>query len=391
MTASTRVKLRKPLERAVAHGHPWLYADALDRSGGPAGTVLTLLDRKGKFLARGLAEEGAIGMRVFTTRDEPVDAALIAERIEQALKLRERVIPPDTDAYRLVHGEGDQLPGVVCDRYGAFAVVRFDGAGILAWRDAVLEALRPRLDALGVENLLVRSGRGEQKRVETVWGRDPYGPLEVRERGMTLLVDLRRGQKTGMFVDHRESRFEVRRLAAGLRVLNLYAYTGGFSISAGLGGATEVTTVDVAAGAIELAQRGWEANGLDPSLHHAEVADVREFLDGARSESKRWPFIIADPPSFAPNRASKANALKAYRALHRGVLDVLDSHGLYLAASCSSHVDREAFDATLRDAAHSARRGLQVLGRWGAGPDHPVPLGFPEGDYLTVTLVRVLD
>jgi 23S rRNA (cytosine1962-C5)-methyltransferase len=389
--AGNRVKLVKALERTIAHGHPWVYRDALDRFTAAPGTVLTLFDRRGRFLARGLAEAGPIGLRVLTTRDEPVDVALLERRVEQAIELRGRVIPAQTDAYRLLHGEGDRLPGMVCDRYGAFAVLRFDGQAIGAWREQIFEVLRPRLEKLGVENLLVRSGRGESKHLELAWGSEPEAPLEVSERGMALLADLMRGQKTGLFLDHRESRFRVRELAAGQSVLNLYAYTGGFSIAAGLGGARSVCTVDVAAPAIELAERGWEANGLDPSVHEAVATDVRSFLSDAAEGGRRWSLIVADPPSFAPKAAVRAKALKAYRALHQSALGVLDSKGLYLAASCSSHVDREAFETTLREAAHATRRPLQVLGRWGAGPDHPVLLGFPEGDYLTVTLVRSLD
>jgi 23S rRNA (cytosine1962-C5)-methyltransferase len=301
------------------------------------------------------------------------------------------VIGADTEAYRLVHGEGDGMPGLVVDRYGAWAVMRLDGRAIESWRDRILGVARPRLAALGVENLLSRRGRGEAKRVEAVWGRAPEGLVTVREHGMALPVDLVRGQKTGLFLDHRDSRRRVRELAAGQSVLNLYAYTGGFSIAAGLGGARSVTTVDVAPGAIELAREGWAANGLDPGSHEACAVDARSFLERAAAEGRRWTSIVADPPSFAPNEASRPKALRAYKAMHRGVLEVLSPGGLYLAASCSSHVDREAFETTLREAAHGVRRPLQILGRWGAGADHPVRMGFPEGDYLTVTLARAID
>jgi 23S rRNA (cytosine1962-C5)-methyltransferase len=386
-----RVKLVRPVERTIAHGHPWVYRDALERHRAAPGRVLTLLDRRGRFLARGLAETGPIGLRVLTLRDEPVDADLIVGRLRSAAALRARTLPAQTDAYRLVHGEGDRLPGLVCDRYAEFAVVRFDGDAMPAWRAPLLEALGGPLRALGVENLLIRHGRGESKRLELVHGREPYASLEVRERGMRMLADLRTGQKTGLFLDHRDSRLRVRELAAHQHVLNLYGYTGGFSIAAGLGGASEVTTVDVAGGAIELAERGWSANGLDVGRHRAHAVDARDFLDRAAKDGRRWSLVVADPPSFAPNEASRTKALRAYRALHAGVLAVLEPAGLYLAASCSSHVDRASFEATLREAAHAARRPLQILGRWGAGPDHPVLPGFPEGDYLKVTLLRAPD
>jgi 23S rRNA (cytosine1962-C5)-methyltransferase len=172
-----------------------------------------------------------------------------------------------------------------------------------------------------------------------------------------------------------------------MRVLNLYGYTGGFSIAAGLGGARRVDTVDTAEGALAFARRGWMLNDLPPT-HETFAEDVPRFLERARAEKRTWDFIVADPPSFAPNKDSKSAALKSYRALHRSCLRLLAEGGYYLAASCSSHVDRDAFEQTLRDAAEKAGVVLQVLGRWGAAPDHPRLLAFPEGDYLKVILCR---
>lgn len=380
------LRLRRPLERIVAHGHPWIYRDALEPFEAAAGSVVTVQDRRGRFLARGLAEAGPIGVRVFTLRDEPVDAALFERRVGEALELRDRIAPPETDALRLLHGEGDRLPGVVCDRYGRVAVLRFDGEAAAVWQAELGEGLRAALAGRGVDTLLLRSGRGAGKRVETLWGAPPPMPMEVREHGMILLADLMRGQKTGLFLDHRESRRSVRGLAHGLRVLNLFGYTGGFSIAAGLGGALEVVTVDSAAPALGLATEGWRRNRLEPGAHRAEAADVEAYL--AAAEAGRFDLVVADPPSYAPNEESVSRALKAYRRLHEGVLGLIAPGGWYLAASCSSHVDRAAFEETLREAAHARRRPLQIAGRWGAGADHPVPLGFPEGEYLKVVLAR---
>jgi 23S rRNA (cytosine1962-C5)-methyltransferase len=377
------VRLKKPLGRVVALGHPWIYRDALERLDAAPGAVVTVRDPERRFVGRGIAERGAIGVRIWTTRDEPIDEAFVRGRIESAIDLRERIAPPDTDALRLIHGEGDRLGGVVCDRYGRHAVLAFDGEGALAWREPILSALVARADLSG---LLLRTGRRNEKQIELAHGEVPEGAIPVREHGMTLLVDLRRGQKTGLFLDHRESRRTVRAIARGLRVLNLYGYTGGFSIAAGLGGASSVDTVDLAAPALELAKASWEANALPPT-HATFAEDVPAFLE--RSRSKRWDLIVADPPSFAPNRDSRAAALKSYRALHRACLRLLSPGGFYLAASCSSHVDRDAFEETIRDGAEKAGAVLQVLGRWGAAPDHPRLLAFHEGDYLKVVLCRV--
>ncbi len=390
------VQLIRPLERAIGHGHPWIYRDALTGRLPEPGSVVTVLDRQGRFLARGLAESGPIGVRVFTTRDRPLDRSLLAERIIEALELRRRLAPPDTDALRLLHGEGDRLPGVVCDRYVDAAVLRYDGEAILAWAPMIEALLGEQLRALGVRTLLRRSGRGASKRVETVWGELADPVKTIREHGMRLIVDLEQGQKTGMFLDLRAARRRVRSLVEGLRaagersirVANLFGYTGGFSIAAGLGGASEVTTVDVAAPALELAERAWLANELPPERHTIAPVEVEVWL--AQQRGAGFDLLIADPPSFAPNEATRERGLAAYKALHAAALPAIAAGGLYLAASCSSHVDRAAFEETLRKAARGVRVELQVLERGGADFDHPVPLGFPEGEYLVWTLARVL-
>lgn len=385
------LRLTKPLERAIGQGHPWIYRDALSGTPAEPGSVVTVLDRQGRFLARGLAEAGPIGVRVFTTRDEAIDDALLASRITDALALRSALAPPETDGLRLLHGEGDRLPGVVCDRYGALAVVRYDGSAAPTIAGRIERELSPRLRELGVRTLLRRSGRGETKQVELLWGELPEGPVEIREQGMRMLVDVLRGQKTGMFLDLRAARRRVRSLVASAkleRVANLFAYTGGFSLAAGLGGAREVTSVDVAEPAIVLAERAWQLNGLAAQAHVGAAIEVEEWLGSIGRRS--FDLIIADPPSFAPNADSRERGLAAYRALHASALPALRRGGYYLAASCSSHVDRASFEETLRKAARALRVELQVLERGSADFDHPIPLGFPEGEYLVWTLSRVL-
>jgi 23S rRNA (cytosine1962-C5)-methyltransferase len=390
-------QLRKPLDRVIRDGHPWVYRDAVTGSAAP-GAVVRLVDARGAFVARGIADAGPIAMRVFTTRDEALSPSLLAARVARAAELRVRLVPPDTTAYRLLHGEGDRLPGLVCDVYGSFATLKTDGAGAAAWRDAAADALRPVLDARGVHTLLARAGgragpepvlREGSAKATVLYGPPPPARLEVREHGTTLLVDLLHGQKTGLFLDQRESRAYVRRIARGQRVLNLYAYTGGFSVAAGLGGAASVETVDVAPGAIALAEATWAANGLDATRHRTRAADVPAHLAELARARARFDLVIADPPSFAPSEESLQGALRSYRALHAASLALLAPGGYYLAGSCSSHVDRSAFAATVLEAARRAKRSLQLLDAWGAPPDHPRLAAFPEGDYLKNLLFRV--
>ena len=388
--AHARTRLRKPLERSVRSGHPWLYRDALEPFEAAPGSVVTVLDKQDRVLCRGLADAGVIAVRVFTTRDEPVDDTLIARRIERALALRERVVPAATNAYRLLHGEGDQLPGMVCDRYGEHAVLKLDGDAAEAWQARFVAALRTPLAALGITSLLLRTGKKHEQATELAYGAAPAEVVVIEEHGMRLCANLLRGQKTGLFLDHRESRHRVRTLARGARVLNLYGYTGGFSIAAGLGGAAHVTTVDSAAPALALAEQSWLANALPQDRHTTRAADVPELLAELHTARARFDLIIADPPSFAPNAKSKPAALASYEKLHASCLGLLDPGGYYLAASCSSHITAADFDDTLREGARVARKVLQILERTGAPADHPRLLAFPEGDYLKVVVGRVV-
>lgn len=383
------MRLRKPLERSIRAGHPWIYRDALEPFEAPPGTVVRVIGKAGGLLGRGLAEAGPIAVRMFTTADERLDAALLSRRIGTAFALRARCLPERTDAYRLLHGEGDRIPGVVCDRYGTIAVLKLDGEAALAWQARIVDSVRAPLSELAVTTLLVRSGRTRPQPVTLAFGDPPDGESVVQEHGMHLSASLWHGQKTGLFLDHRESRHRVRQLASGMRVLNLYGYTGGFSVAAALGGAAHVTTVDSAAAALEHAARSFTLNGLSASNHALHAADVPATLGELAAEARRFELVIADPPNFAPSEASKPAALESYAALHAACLALLVPGGYYLAASCSSHVSYEDFHATLREGERRVRRSAQVLERWGAPADHPRLLAFPEGDYLKVALLRV--
>lgn len=381
-----RITLRKDVGARVREGHPWIYRDATVANPLNPGSLAEVVDREGRFVASGYVEDGPIALRVLSTKRGEDPVTVVPERIASALALRKRFISDDTDAYRLLHGEGDQVPGAVVDRYAGYAVLKFDGAAAeTALREPVVAALRSLLPDV---TLLLRRGRGEHKTTEAITGAVPAGAIEVREHGMVLLSDLSAGQKTGLFLDHRESRLKVRQLAKGARVLNLYGYVGGFSIAAGLGGAVSVETVDVARAAVDLAHRAWAANGLDPAAHTPTVSDVFDRIDALRRRSVRFDVVVCDPPSFAPSQSAVGAAVNAYRKLHAGCLRLVEPGGLYLAASCSSHIDPVTFDRTLREASDKTGSKLQILDRWGGPADHPRLAAFPEGDYLKCVLAR---
>ncbi|MBN1128740.1 MAG: class I SAM-dependent rRNA methyltransferase [Chitinispirillaceae bacterium] len=389
MTAASTVTVHlvKPLEKTVRAGHPWIFRTALRPFDAAPGAVATVLDRNGAFLCRGLADDGPIGVRIFLTGDEPLDTALFTQRIRQAFYKRDALRPRRTTALRLISGEGDLLPGLTLDQYGPYGVLLFDGKHLDNWTDCICAGLRPELASRAITSLLFRTKRRHEKTVTALWGSLPAGDCTVLENGMKLSVDLVHGQKTGMFLDHRDSRLRVRSIARNQRVLNLYGYTGGFSVAAGLGGASEVTTVDSAPAAITLAEKNWFDNGLDTARHTGVVADVPAFMNGYRGAG--FDLVIADPPSFAPKKTALPGALSSYRLLHASVFRVMRRGGTYIAASCSSHIQRQLFEKTLTDAARFCNRKIVIEEVWGAGADHPVLPGFPEGDYLKVFSVRV--
>jgi 23S rRNA (cytosine1962-C5)-methyltransferase len=370
----------------IAHGHPWVWREAIAKGleGASAGEEVAVTGSDGALLGRGLADpESPIAVRMWTRGSEPVDRRLWHARIGRAGQLRAWLFEGSrTNAYRVVNGEGDRMPGLVVDRYASVAVARSDGAAIAIRLPELADALWPALQASGVETLVHRTGaKGQPPQLEVLRGDPPPRTVHVEEHGVPFVVDLEHGQKTGAFLDQRENRRHVGFLSTGRRVLNLFSYAGGFSLHAALRGATHVTSVDVSAAAHATAQESFRAAGIGPGAHTFVTADVRQFLDAARAKRETWDVVVSDPPSFAPSEKALPRALASYRGLHRACAAVLAPEGVLCAASCSSHVDASAFLGTLDDASLDGR-ALTLLELRGAGPDHPTTAAFPEGRYL---------
>jgi 23S rRNA (cytosine1962-C5)-methyltransferase len=370
----------------LQRGHPWIWREAIESGldGASPGEEVQVLAPNGAAIGRGLIDPGSpIAVRMWTRGRDPIDASVWQTRVAVALSIRARLLEgTDTDAFRLVHGEGDRMPGLVVDRYASVAIVRADGAAAAARVPDLVDVLWPRAKAMGVRTLALRTGdRGEASHLEPLRGPPPPDTVRATEHGVPFEVDLVEGQKTGAFLDQRDNRRRFGKLADGRRVLNLFSYAGGFSVSAALGGAVHVTSVDIAPRAHATAQTNFRVAGLDPRSHAFAVADVLGYLKSARDQREEWDLIVSDPPSFAPNERALPRALSAYRTLHRSCVEVLAPGGIFCAASCSSHVDANAFLATLDDVA-LAGRPLRILELRGAGADHPTLAGFPEGRYL---------
>ena len=382
------IRLKKDLSAHLGRGHPWIYRDALAPTARlPLGEIVDVADARGAFVARGFADpDGPIAVRVLTRdADEPIDDAWLARRVRAASALRETaaaLLPGD--AFRRLHGEADGVPGLVLDDYAGTWVIRCDGPAPAAmWRSRLARVI----DHLGTpRHVWERGAEGRQSAGCSLRGADPPPPALIREGDARYEVDVVHGQKTGFFLDQRPGRRLVASFARGAELLNLFSYTGGFSVAAALGGARRTTSVDVAAPAIRAAATNFQRSGLDPAAHRFVTADVFEFLAAAR---ERWDIVVSDPPSFAPSEKALPRAIAAYRSLHAAAARVVAPGGLLVAASCSSHVPLPLFRDLVAEGLAQAGRAGRIVATCGAGADHPVLPGFPEGNYLKLLIVSL--
>jgi 23S rRNA (cytosine1962-C5)-methyltransferase len=382
--------LRPGRDAATRRRHPWLFSGAVEREAGD-GTdgFVEARGEGGRFLARGLASPGSpIVARWWTFADEPVDASLVKRRVENAVALRERVVPPETDGYRVVNAEGDFLPGLVVDRYGEVLAVQATTEGTERARPLWLPALCARFPGAAIvqkNDLPSRAAEGLATADELLAGVSLPPRAIFHERGLSFVADLAGGQKTGFFLDQRENRDLVRRHATGRRVLNLFSYSGAFGVAALAGGAAAVTHVDVSAPALDLARENHRRNGQESAAF--VVADVFEDLRGRAAAGESWDLIVTDPPAFAKRRGDVERACRGYKDVNRLALRLLAPGGLLLACSCSGPVDADLFQKVLFAAALDAGVPARILEKRGAGPDHPVSVDCPEGEYLKAFLL----
>lgn len=374
----TAVTLRKNLARSLRRGHPWIYRDALEPAAAiSAGALVRVETRDGRPLGFGFWDATSpIAVRMLG--DRAPDGTLVRERLHTALARRlARLDRRETNAFRWVHGEADLLPGIHVDLYDDMAVVRHDGDGSRTFYRTLETDLRAAAQPLALAAVIDREHRSSMP--ERV----------VRENGLSFAVDLARGQKGGLFLDQRDNRQAVRGLAGGRSVLNLFGYTGGFSVYAAAGGAGRTDTVDIAAPALEAARRNFALNDLPSDRAGFFAEDAFAFLERATKRRQSWDLVISDPPSFAPRKSVLPAARRAYRRLHRMAAAVTAPGGIFCPASCSSHFSRDEFVASVHAGAADAGRRFTLLELRGAGFDHPVLPAFPEGDYLKFAMGRL--
>jgi 23S rRNA (cytosine1962-C5)-methyltransferase len=381
--ANRRILTLKPgKERLVTNRHPWIFAGAIARESGPEDAAIAdLLDPRGRRIASGFhSRHSQIRLRALTFGDEVLTEETIRERLSASIARRSRA-----NATRLVNAEGDDLSGIVIDRYDDILVIEIANAGIEQLRPLIINVLQSELNPRGIwfkNDIPPR--KIEELSMTPEWIGEGEPSTEIRENGLRFRVDPPSGQKTGFFLDQRENRQLTRALAQGRRVLNLFSYSGGFGVYASAGGASSVENVDISAPAIEMARTNHALNGFDASF---VVADAFDYV---RKTPSRFDLLICDPPAFAKSRGDVDRAARGYKDINLFAMKLLDPGAHMLTFSCSGHMPLDLFQKVIFAAAQDAGRRVSFLRRLTAAPDHPVSLFCPEGEYLKGFLLEVI-
>lgn len=396
------IRLHPRAERAIRRGHPWVYAEGISqqRHAGSTGDLAVIFDREDRFLAIGLYDPASpIRVRILHQGSPcTIDDSWFRGTIRAAFLKRKQLAEEGTTGYRVVHGENDQLPGLVIDRYGESWVVKLYTAAWVPHLQTILETLE---EVIPPERIVLRLGRSAAADPESLYGLTDgmvivgesthTGPALFLENQLTFEADLIAGHKTGFFLDQRENRSRVEQLSAGKSVLNVFAYTGAFSVYAARGGAREVTSLDISAPALAVAERNFAHNrhlpGVGAARHEIMCGDAFAALDQLGKEKRQFDLVILDPPAFAKSQGEVERALQSYERLIRQGLGVVRPGGQLIAASCSSRIGEEEFLGVVEGAARRERRVLRSIVQMGHPVDHPV--GFAEGRYLKTVYARV--
>ena len=392
------VRVSGDVATRLRSGHPYLFREAL--GGRPlresAGDLIELVDPAGEFVAKGLYDPaGTIAVRVVSRNPDGVfDRDVIRRRVEAAKRLREQLLPADgSTAYRVIHSEGDGIPGVTVDRYADHLVVHLYSAAIEPLRDALYDALEAAWKPRAIyEQKRYRPQSGEGPREPASLARGEVAPveLEVAEGGLRFVVDVTAPLGTGLFLDLRQGRQSVAQHASGRRLLNLFSYTGAFSVYGAKAGAREVVSVDVAPKAHARARRNLQANALPESLHEFIAGDAFKVLFKMAERKRQFDLIVLDPPSFGQSKERGVFSVqKDYRELVEACLAVAAPGALLAAVSNTLKISAEEIDRAIGDAAARSRRQVRVVERRGLPSDFPVPAGFLEGNYLKFFLCAV--
>lgn len=381
-----KIQLRRGKEESLKRFHPWVFSGAIQRmdDGIQEGELVRVVTNEGDFIAVGHYQQGSIAVRVLTFSDVEVDRAFWYSRLQSALQMRLAIgiaDNPQNNTYRLVHGEGDHLPGLIIDVYGQTAVMQAHSIGMHLMRKEIAQVLVEVMESR-VSHIYYKSETTLPFMTEDDMNGFLYGGSNdniALENGLKFRVDWLKGQKTGFFVDQRENRSLLERYAKDKRVLNMFCYTGGFSFYAMRGGAELVHSVDSSAKAIALTRENVELNFPGDARHEAYCEDAFKYLEKAGSN---YNLIILDPPAFAKHRGALHNALKGYTRLNQKAFEKIEKGGILFTFSCSQVVTKDHFRNAVFTAAALAKRKVRILHQLHQPADHPVNIYHPEGEYL---------
>jgi 23S rRNA (cytosine1962-C5)-methyltransferase len=384
---AAEVRLKPGRDASVRGRHPWVYRRALAGPvpAGPAPVRVAAANGRPLGTALPGGSGGSLALRMVAFGDERWDAAALRGRLLAAARLRER-LALDTDAFRLVHAEGDGLPGLVIDRYGTVAVCQLFER---AWEPLLPAVLEVLAGELGAADVLLRGGDAAAGAPAVLRGRIPAAEVVIREGGVRFAVDLLGGQKTGFFLDQRENRRRVASLAGGASLLNLFAYSGGFAVAALAAGAARAVNVDASPQALALARRAYALNGLRADDAGFVAGDAFRVVRALAAAGERFGVVVADPPAFVKRKADIEAGLRGYKDVNLHAMRLVEPGGLLFTCSCSALVGEEQFGEMLAAAALDAGRALRVLERRGAAPDHPVSAFCREAEHLKAWLCAV--
>lgn len=391
MTAGT-VRLTRGQHGRIRQGHPWIYRNEIAGVvGAEDGSIVEILDHSGKYLGSGYYNSvSVIAARMLTREKEAIDAAFFARRLKLALDHR-RSYGGQASSYRLVHSEGDFLPGLVVDKFGQVLVIQTLTLGMEQWKESICSILLELVSPLGMyerNDAPVRQLEGMAERAGFLG--EPFDPLvTIDEHGMKLIVDVQRGQKTGHFLDQAANRVAVARYCRGARVLDCFSYTGGFAIQAARAGASAVTGIEQAEPALDLARANAMANGVAGTCSF-EAGNVFDTLRLLERQKSKFDVVILDPPAFARSRSALPGAVRGYKEINLRAMKLLSKGGILASCSCSHHLGEEDFTQILVEAAADVGCQLRLLERRGQPPDHPVLSAVPESSYLKCLIVEVL-
>jgi 23S rRNA (cytosine1962-C5)-methyltransferase len=395
--SAARILLHPRRAKPFYARHPWVFSGAIAKIEGEPqdGEAVQIFSHGGTFIAHGLYNgQSRIRIRLYSWDvEQPIDTALFRSRLEQAIQLRRDVLgwSGPGKACRMVFSEGDGLSGLTVDQYDRWLVVQFTSLALARRKEEIIPLLRELLDPAGIY-LRTERGIGQQEGVELhdgpLWGEFPQHPIEIKEAGLTYLVHLQEGQKTGFYLDQRLNRQAAARYAAGRRVLDAFCYTGGFSLHAARAGALETLGVDSSDPAIELAKENAARNNLSQATF--AKAEVFKFLEEAAQKRERYGLIVLDPPKFARTQSAVETALQGYRRLQALAFLLLEPGGVLVTCCCSGLITMDQLAEVQQQVATDAKRPMQILEKHGQPPDHPVALACPESAYLKCLISRAM-